>query len=268
MTLDLALSRLHPVGDQSPVVDRHLPAGVKLDSFTGPVHVEWDAGAAMTPLGQLPFFVDFLKTTGLFDAFVADCPLRYVSPNAPKKRDLLGTTMLSMLSGHKRYAHIAGLRGDGVLPELLGMAKIVSEDAVRRGLKAIDEEEGAVWLRRHLDYCTAPLLSESWILDIDTTVKPLYGHQEGAVVGYNPKKPGRPSHCYHTHSMGARGWCSMSMCALGMSTRPNIAHPACGRCSIASRAINGLCCCAVTRALAMSRSCARRNSAAWPICLS
>jgi hypothetical protein len=160
---------------------------VKLDSFTGPVHVEWDAGAAMTPLGQLPFFVDFLKTTGLFDAFVADCPLRYVSPNAPKKRDLLGTTMLSMLSGHKRYAHIAALRGDGVLPELLGMAKIVSEDAVRRGLKAIDEEEGAVWLRRHLDYCTAPLLSEPWILDIDTTVKPLYGHQEGAVVGYNPK---------------------------------------------------------------------------------
>jgi hypothetical protein len=104
MTLDLALSRLHPVGDQSPVVDRHLPAGVKLDSFTGPVHVEWDAGAAMTPLGQLPFFLDFLKTTGLFDAFVADCPLRYVRPNAPKKRDLLGTTMLSMLSGHKRYA--------------------------------------------------------------------------------------------------------------------------------------------------------------------
>jgi hypothetical protein len=214
MTLDLALSRLHPVGDQSPVVDRHLPAGVKLDSFTGPVHVEWDAGAAMTPLGQLPFFVDFLKTTGLFDAFVADCPLRYASPNAPKKRDLLGTTMLSMLSGHKRYAHIAALRGDGVLPELLGMAKIVSEDAVRRGLKAIDEEEGAVWLRRHLDYCTAPLLSESWILDIDTTVKPLYGHQEGAVVGYNPKKPGRPSHCYHTYSMGgARLVFDVDVCA-------------------------------------------------------
>ena len=52
---------------------------------------------------------------------------------------------------------------------------------------------------------TAPLLAEPWILDIDTTVKPLYGHQEGAVVGYNPKKPGRPSHSYHTYSMaGAR----------------------------------------------------------------
>jgi hypothetical protein len=30
------------------------------------------------------------------------------------------------------------------------------------------------------------------------TVKPIYGHQEGAERGYNPHKPGRPSHAYHT----------------------------------------------------------------------
>ncbi|MHB1780641.1 hypothetical protein [Acidithiobacillus sp.] len=34
-------------------------------------------------------------------------------------------------------------------------------------------------------------------LDIDTAVKPLFGHQEGAVVGYNHHKPGRSSHAYH-----------------------------------------------------------------------
>ena len=28
-------------------------------------------------------------------------------------------------------------------------------------------------------------------------MKPLYGHQEGAVFGYNPQKQGRPSHVYH-----------------------------------------------------------------------
>jgi hypothetical protein len=44
-------------------------------------------------------------------------------------------------------------------------------------------------------------LSEPWILDIDSTVKPLYGHQEGAVVSYNPHKPGRPSHSYHCYMM-------------------------------------------------------------------
>ena len=35
--------------------------------------------------------------------------------------------------------------------------------------------------------------------DIDVTVKPLYGNQEGAEVGYNPQKPGRPSHVYHSY---------------------------------------------------------------------
>ena len=158
--------------------------------FDGPVRVEWDHEAAMTPLGQLPFFIDFLKTSGLFDALVADCPLRYESPNAPRKRDVLGTAMLSMLAGHKRYAHITALRGDAVLPALLGMKKIVSEDAIRRAFKAIDEAEGAAWLRGHLSFCVEPLLAEPWILDVDTTIKPLYGHQEGAVLGYNPKKPG------------------------------------------------------------------------------
>ena len=107
----------------------------------------------MTALGQLPFFIDFLKTSGLFDAFVADCPLRYVSPNAPKKREVFGTAMLSMLSGHTRYAHITSLRCDPVLPELLGMKKIVSEDAVRRAFKAIDETKAAAWLRGHLAFC-------------------------------------------------------------------------------------------------------------------
>ncbi len=30
-------------------------------------------------------------------------------------------------------------------------------------------------------------------------VKPLYGHQEGAEIGYNSQKPGRPSHIYHIY---------------------------------------------------------------------
>ena len=45
------------------------------------------------------------------------------------------------------------------------------------------------------------MLSVPWVLDVDTTIKVLYGKQEGAVVGYNPKKPGRPSHVYHTYSI-------------------------------------------------------------------
>jgi hypothetical protein len=149
----------------------------------------------------LPFFIDFLKQADLFDPWVADCPLYLSSPNAPRKRDLLGTVMLSVLAGHRRYAHVAALRCDPVNPPLLGMSKVVSEDSVRRNLEKIADEPGRVWLQNHLDYCTAPLLGEPWILDVDSTVKPLYGHQEGAKAGYNPRKPGRPSHSYHTYML-------------------------------------------------------------------
>jgi len=66
---------------------------------------------------------------------------------------------------------------------------------------AIPEAEGVAWLDSHLSESVMPLLDAPWILDIDTTVKPLYGKQEGAVISYNPKKPGRPSHSYHTYLM-------------------------------------------------------------------
>src|SRR5438270_3724528 len=180
----------HPEGEQPSVEEFSATA----ETFAGRVHVEWDSDGLVTPLGQLPFFVEYLKQAGLFAGWVADCPLTFSSPNAPSKRDLLGTVLLSILSGHYRYAHITALRCDVVNPRLLGMKKVVSEDAVRRGLAKIDEAAGLAWLQRHLDYCASPLLSEPWILDIDSTIKPLYGQQEGAMVGYNPQKPGRPSH--------------------------------------------------------------------------
>ena len=39
------------------------------------------------------------------------------------------------------------------------------------------------------------------MLDLDSTVKVLYGQQEKAVKGYNPTKPGRPSPGVHTYLM-------------------------------------------------------------------
>lgn len=189
------------MGESKLPVEAGVGQRVAVDTFGGRVHVEWDPQAAVTPLGQLPFFIEFLKTGGLFEPWVEGCPLVYGSPNAPAKRDVLGTVLLSVLAGHKRYAHITAMRCDGVNPALLGMGKVVSEDAVRRGLRHIEEGVGVAWLKRHLGLCYEPLLQEPWILDVDTTVKPLYGHQEGAVVGYNPNKRGRPSHTYHTYQM-------------------------------------------------------------------
>jgi hypothetical protein len=192
----------HPEGEEKSLESSDDNEFIPVDTFGGRVHVKWDSQASLTPLGQVAFFVEFLKASGLFDRWVEDCPAQYTSPNAPKKRDVLGTILLSVLAGHKRYSHMTNIRCDNVNPGLLSMSKVVSEDAVRRMLKNnIEEIAGDKWLRNSYKEAYGPLLTEDWILDVDTTVKPLYGKQEGAVVGYNPHKPGRPSHTYHTYMM-------------------------------------------------------------------
>ena len=97
---------------------------------------------------------------------------------------------------------MSALRGDGVNPGLLGMTKVASEDSVRRALSALKEEESEQWLKKHLRASYEPLLEEPWAMDVDTTVKVLHGHQEDAKVGYNPQKPGRPSHAHLSHFIG------------------------------------------------------------------
>jgi hypothetical protein len=168
----------------------------------GRMHVRWDDTAQATPHGQIVFFAEFLATAGVFDRWVDECPLRYSSPNASSARDVLGTLMLGILAGSKRYAHIAGVRGDAVAAQALGLRGMVSEDSVRRALKSMASAATEPWMRSALMHSVHDALQRPWILDIDATIKPLYGHQQGAEIGYNPHKPGRPSHVLHTFWVG------------------------------------------------------------------
>ena len=176
----------------------------ELESFSvetpgGRLHIRWDNEASATANAQLAFFAEFLATAGLYESWVSSCPLTYSSGNASQKRDVLGTWFLSILAGHHRYSHITGLRGDGVSPQILGMSKIVSEDSLRRALVRMSAEQSRNWLRPQLLASVQGALDTPWILDIDTTVKTLFGKQSGAEVSYNPHKPGRPSHALHTY---------------------------------------------------------------------
>jgi Transposase DDE domain group 1 len=220
-------TNLHPKGEPNlpanPIkTERVKPllGPITCDTFKGIVHLEWDPHAPVTPLGQLPFFIDFLKTSHLYDEWINDCPLKFKfnGPNSSGTNNILGTFFLAALSGQRRYAHITTIRNDEVNPPLLGMTKIVSEDTARKAFQFYDPEnepqselwkqhyqqwqqQCQEWEQKHLNICYEPLFCEPWILDVDTTVKPLYGRQEGAEVGYNPQKPGRPAHIIHTYMM-------------------------------------------------------------------
>ncbi len=183
----------------------------------GRIQVRWDTRASATAMGQLAFFAEFLEVAGLFERWVQQCPLQYTSPNAPAVRDVLGTWMLSILDGQRRYAHVASLRGDAVAPQILGMSRLVGDESLRRALALIapapnpkhsdlqrQEQEARCaraeqWMSQALLDSVREALNTAWILDIDTTIKTLFGRQGGAEVSYNPHKPGRPSHAIHTY---------------------------------------------------------------------
>src|SRR3970040_892285 len=110
MSDERALVAIHPKGER-PTAEIPPPETVtSVDTFAGKIQVKGAPEAAVSSLGLMPFFIEFLKTSGRFDAWVEECPLQYKSPNAPQKRDVLGTILLSVLAGHLCYAQMRALR--------------------------------------------------------------------------------------------------------------------------------------------------------------
>ena len=83
-----------------------VPVELSCDTYAGVVHIEWDTQAPVTPIGQLVFFIQFLKSCDLFGSWCKDCPLVYDGPRGPAIVDVLGTLLLAVLSGYKRF-HIS-----------------------------------------------------------------------------------------------------------------------------------------------------------------
>lgn len=196
------ISVVHPAGEL-----RFEGGEWPVDTPGGRYYAEIDDESPMTREGQLIFFAQFLHAGARWERFMKATPLAYHGNRGSKVVDVLGTAVLSILCGHWRYAHINTVRGDRLNPPLLGMSATVSEDVVRRAMRRIDEKAGVQWLRQEQRACVEPVLSQPWVLDIDTTIKSIYGRQEGAEIGHNPHKPGRASHCYHSYFMANTRLC-------------------------------------------------------------
>jgi hypothetical protein len=91
MSLDKAVEAAHPAGEVEKAGATTESESCTVETYAGKLRIRWDDSAAVTAMGQMPVFIDFLKTSGLWDGLVADCPLRYTSPNAPSPVDVLGT---------------------------------------------------------------------------------------------------------------------------------------------------------------------------------
>lgn len=98
--------------------------------------------------------------------------------------------------GAERFEHFTRYRRDGLVGQILGLSRFPSPDTVRRlflGFSYRQLTEASERLMRFsLERMRPILLGHS--LDLDSTVLCRYGAQEGSIKGYNPHKPGRPSH--------------------------------------------------------------------------
>jgi hypothetical protein len=67
MTSKTGVPAVHPAGEQ-PTVELASDDPVTAETFAGRVHLEWEPAAPVTTMGQLAFFIEYLKQGGLFEA--------------------------------------------------------------------------------------------------------------------------------------------------------------------------------------------------------
>src|ERR1019366_5455759 len=77
MSKEQEVAVIHPEGERGLGVVGGPNQGSTVDTYSGSIHVKWDETAAVTPFGQLAFFIEFLKTAGMWDGWVQECPVTY-----------------------------------------------------------------------------------------------------------------------------------------------------------------------------------------------
>jgi len=98
--------------------------------------------------------------------------------------------------GAERFEHFTRYRRDRLLGELLGIKRFASPDTIRRLFLSFSYKRLTEVSERLMRFSLArmrPILL-GHTLDLDSSVFCRYGEQEGSLKGYNPRKPGRPSH--------------------------------------------------------------------------
>lgn len=118
------------------------------------------------------------------------------SNNQISSVDVMLSWFYGLALGAERFEHFTRYRRDRLLGELLGVERFCSPDTLRRLFLRFNYREVTEVSERLMGYSLAsmrPILL-GHTLDLDSTVLCRYGEQEGSLKGYNPHKPGRPSH--------------------------------------------------------------------------
>ncbi|MBI4333279.1 MAG: transposase [Chloroflexi bacterium] len=167
------------------------PLGINKDK--GEVKVEF-SGKNMTPYGGFGLFRKFVRKLGIEK--VLD---KVSSNNIPEGKYTVGRKVMSLVHGLvcglERPSDTELLKRDKVFQSVVGYEDYPEQSTFSRFLKAFSVEEA----KQIGDKGVQTLLRVrnnfrgyfKLTFDLDSHVKTVYGNQQRAKVGYNPKKPGR-----------------------------------------------------------------------------
>lgn len=153
----------------------------------------------LTGFGHLPLFVNFARVVGLEDSLEKRLHLcRRERSDGFTAEQMLWILAEAILYGIDRVDNISVLGTDALVPKLHDLERIPTAQAARDFLECFTEENVRELLAVNRDVISNATTRRRKPVSVsflsDETVLTVYGKQEGAEVGYNPKKKGRRSY--------------------------------------------------------------------------
>lgn len=124
-----------------------------------------------------------------------------------RPEDLILTFLYLLIAGIQRVNKTEILQYNGLFLALLGLKQFPDQSTLRRFLRRMPPPAIRQMVRLHdrlrVELFALPHLRTQLEFHLDSVVLTLYGKQQGARKGYNPRKKGRPSYhpllCFEAH---------------------------------------------------------------------
>jgi len=152
----------------------------------------------LTHFGGMVLMQRFCKQLGLRRRLQRGVRLSQ-RPGEYRPTDLILALLFAIIAGLRRLNKTEVLQYNGTFLSLLGLTNFPDQTTFRRFLKRLPPATIRQMVRVHdqlrRELSALPQAPSSLIFDVDSVVLTIYGQQQGARIGYNPKKHGRRS--YH-----------------------------------------------------------------------
>jgi hypothetical protein len=156
--------------------------------------------------GMVPV-IGFMNKQGFYKQLQSSLTLQRSSNASWQLEDIVYLTTGGIIAGSDALSSVKTVWSDPVLREIDGWQDIPNDTTLSRIFKECAEAEitdlqtmnhrfrDQIWEKLQLQHKGSLKRRKSYWIDIDSTVKTVYGNQEGAVKGFNAKKKGALS--YH-----------------------------------------------------------------------